>query len=116
MKGFRFTIRRKIIWGFLALIIIFSLNASYSVITIYKGNTIIRQSQEVINPITDAVNDFILLVTRSKMLVTNWVYLQTNEDDKNALRAIHDHEYIEVKNRILQYSRSDHVQFGSREA
>ncbi len=104
MKGFRFTIRRKIIWGFLALIIIFSLNASYSVITIFRGNAIIRQSQEVINPITVSVNDFVLLVTRSKMLVTNWVYLQTNEDDKNALRAIHDHEYLEVKNRILQYT------------
>ncbi|NJN26734.1 MAG: GAF domain-containing protein [Cyclobacteriaceae bacterium] len=44
------------------------------------------------------------MVTRSKMLITNWVYLQTNEDDKAALRAIHDHEYLEVKNRILQYS------------
>lgn len=104
MKGIRFTIRRKIIWGFLALIIIFSANAAYSVFTIYKGNAIIKQSQEVINPITEAVNDFIFLVTRSKMLITNWVYLQTNEDDKAALRAIHDHEYLEVKNRILQYS------------
>lgn len=104
MKGIRFTIRRKIIWGFFALIIIFSANASYSVYTIYKGNTIIKQSQEVINPITEAVNDFIFLATRSKMLITNWVYLQTNDDDKNALRAIHDHEYLEVKNRILQYA------------
>jgi len=110
MKGIRFTIRRKIIWGFLALIIIFSGNAAYSVYTIYKGNAIIKQSQEVINPITDAVNDFIYLVTRSKMLITNWVYLQTNEDDKNALRAIHDHEYLEVKNRILQYSSS--IEYG----
>jgi len=110
MKGIRFTIRRKIIWGFLALIIIFSGNASYSVYTIYKGNAIIKQSQEVINPITEAVNDFIYLVTRSKMLVTNWVYLQTNDDDKNALRAIHEHEYLEVKNRILQYSES--IEFG----
>ena len=106
MKGIRFTIRRKIIWGFFTLIIIFSANATYSVYTIYKGNAIIQQSQEVINPITEAVNDFIFLVTRSKMLITNWVYLQTNEEDKNALRAIHDHEYIEVKNRILQYSSS----------
>ena len=111
MKGIRFTIRRKIIWGFLALIIIFSANAAYSVYTIYKGNAIIKQSQEVINPITDAVNDFIYLVTRSKMLITNWVYLQTNEDDKNALRAIHDHEYLEVKNRILQYSSS--IEYGA---
>jgi len=103
MKGIRFTIRRKIIWGFLALIIIFSANAAYSVYTIYKGNEIIKQSQEVINPITEAVNDFIFLVTRSKMLMTNWVYLQTNDEDKNALRAIHDHEYLEVKNRVLQH-------------
>lgn len=104
MKGIRFTIRRKIIWGFFAIIVIFTANATYSVYTIYKGNAIIKQSQEVINPITEAVNDFIYLVTRSKMLITNWVYLQTNEDDKNALRAIHDHEYLEVKNRILKYS------------
>ena len=106
MKGIRFTIRRKIIWGFFTLIIIFSANASYSVYTIYKGNTIIQQSQQVINPITEAVNDFIFLATRSKMLITNWVYLQTNEEDKNELRAIHDHEYLEVKNRILQYASS----------
>ncbi|MCK5371080.1 MAG: HAMP domain-containing protein, partial [Cyclobacteriaceae bacterium] len=110
MKGIRFTIRSKIIWGFFALIIIFSANGAYSVYTIYKLNTISKQSQQIINPITEAVNDFIFLVTRSKMLVTNWVYLQTNEDDKNALRAIHDHEYLEVKNRILQYSSS--IEYG----
>lgn len=110
MKGIRFTIKRKIIWGFFALIIIFSVNAAYSVFTIYKGNEIIRQSQEVINPITEAVKDFTDVVKDSKSLTTNWVYLQTNEDDKNALRAIHDHEYIEVKNRILQYSSA--IEFG----
>ncbi len=110
MKGIRFTIKRKIIWGFFALIIIFSANAAYSVFTIYKGNEIIRQSQEVINPITEAVKDFTDVVKDSKSLTTNWVYLQTNEDDKNALRAIHDHEYIEVKNRILQYSSA--IEFG----
>ena len=110
MKGIRFTIRSKIIWGFFALIIIFSANGAYSVYTIYKLNTISKQSQQIINPISEAVNDFIFLVTKSKMLVTNWVYLQTNEDDKNALRAIHDHEYLEVKNKILQYSSS--IEYG----
>ena len=110
MKGIRFTIRSKIIWGFFALIIIFSANGAYSVYTIYKLNTISKQSQQIINPISEAVNDFIFLVTKSKMLITNWVYLQTNEDDKNALRAIHDHEYLEVKNKILQYSSS--IEYG----
>ena len=27
------------------------------------------------------------------MLVTNWVYLQTNQEDKNALRQLQDYEY-----------------------
>lgn len=111
MKGIRFTIRRKIIWGFFALIVIFGANAVYSVYTIYKGNAIIQRSQEVINPITEAVNDFSFLVTRSKMLSTNWVYLQTNEDDKEALRAIHDHEYLEIKNRILKHAAK--IELGS---
>ena len=100
MKGMRFTIKGKIIWGFFTLIIIFSGLATYSVYTSYKGNIIIQRSQEVVNPITEAVTDFGFLVTRSKMLITNWVYLQTNDEDKDALRAIHDHEYFEVKNRI----------------
>jgi PAS domain S-box-containing protein len=104
MKGFRFTIRRKIIWGFFALIIIFGANAIYIVYTLYKGNNNIRQSQMVITPINDAVRDFTNVVTNSKMYTTNWVYLQTNDEDKNSLRAILDHEYLEVKNRILQYS------------
>jgi len=111
MNGARFTIRHKIIWGFATLIIIFSGLASYSVYTSYKGNLIIKHSQEVINPITDAVTDFILLVTRSKMLMTNWVYLSNNEVDKAALRAIHNFEYFEVKSRLQKYS--DEIAFGA---
>lgn len=110
MKGFRFTIRRKIIWGFLALIIIFTANVFYVVYTLYKGNQNIRQSQRVITPIADAVRDFTNVVTNSKMYTTNWVYLQANEADKSSLKAIHDHEYLEVKNRILEYA--DQVQYG----
>lgn len=114
MKGLRFTIRRKIIWGFFALIIIFGANAVYIVYTLFKGNNNIRQSQTVITPITDAVRDFTNIVTNSKMYTTNWVYLQTNDDDKNSLRAIHDHEYLEVKNRILQYS--NHIEYSEEVA
>ncbi len=109
MKGIRFTIRRKIIWGFLTLILVFTGNASYVVYTLYQGNERLAQSQMVITPISDAVRDFTNVVTNSKMYTTNWVYLQTNEDDKNSLKAIHDHEYVEVKNRILQYA--DQIEF-----
>ncbi len=80
---------------------VFSVNAVYSLIVNYKGNNIIRESQNVITPTTEAIQDFILLVTRSKMLITNWVYMKTYEPDKEALREIHQHEYIELKERII---------------
>ena len=111
MKGLRFTIRGKIIWGFLTLILVFTANATYVVYTLFQGNQRLAQSQMVITPISDAVRDFTNLVKDSKMYTTNWVYLQTNEDDKNSLKAIHDHEYVEVKNRILQYA--DQIEFSA---
>lgn len=100
MKQLRFTIRKKIIIGFLLLIIIFSASAIYSILTVNRGVNIIKESLEVVNPSIDRTNDFILLVNRSKMLITNWVYLQTNNEDKEALKNLHNFEYPELKDRI----------------
>lgn len=100
MKNLRFTIRKKIIYGIMLLVIIFSVNAIYSIYTINKGNTIITRSLDVINPTINAVDDFILLVNRSKMLATNWVYLQNNNEDKRALEKLQRTEYPELKDRL----------------
>src|SRR5690606_32235710 len=54
------------------------------------------RSSELIRPSQNAINDFILLVTRSKMLATNWVYLQSNEEDKQALRNLRNNEYPQL--------------------
>ena len=100
MKNLRFTIRKKIIYGFLLLVVIFSVNAIYSIYTINKGNAIITRSLEVVNPTISAIDDFILLVNRSKMLITNWVYLQNNDEDKRALEKLQRTEYPELKDRL----------------
>jgi len=42
------------------------------------------------------------MVTRSKMLVTNWVYLQTNQEDKNALRQLQDYEYPALREQVTK--------------
>ncbi|WP_238354584.1 PAS domain S-box protein [Fulvivirga marina] len=96
----KFKIGNKIFGGFLILIVLFVLNAS---IIFYNGNVIdqvVNRSSEVIRPSKEAINDFILLVTRSKMLITNWVYLQSNTDDKDALRDLHEFDYPELKEDI----------------
>ncbi|WP_246223644.1 PAS domain S-box protein [Fulvivirga kasyanovii] len=96
----KFKIGNKIFGGFLILIVLFVVNAS---IIFYNGNVIdqvVNRSSEVIRPSKEAINDFILLVTRSKMLITNWVYLQSNTDDKDALRDLHEFDYPELKEEI----------------
>ena len=98
----RFTIGNKILAGFLSLIILFIVNAS---IIFFTGNNIdkvVEQSSQNIRPSKDAINELILMVTRSKMLITNWVYLPSNTDDKQALRDLHNFDYPALKERVAQ--------------
>jgi PAS domain S-box-containing protein len=99
-SGFRLTIGNKILGGFLILIMLFIVNGA---IIFWKGNVIdnvVNSSSQVYRPSQDAIKDFILMVTRSKMLVTNWVYLQTNQEDKNALKLLQDNEYPALQDKI----------------
>ena len=101
-SGFRLTIGNKILGGFLILIVLFIVNG---VIIFWKGNVIdnvVNSSSQVYRPSQDAIKDFILMVTRSKMLVTNWVYLQTNQEDKNALKLLQDNEYPALQEKITK--------------
>ena len=96
------TIGNKILGGFLILIVLFIVNG---VIIFWKGNVIdnvVNSSSQVYRPSQDAIKDFILMVTRSKMLVTNWVYLQTNQEDKNALKLLQDNEYPALQEKITK--------------
>lgn len=98
----RLTIGNKILGGFLILIALFVINGA---IIFWKGNVIdnvVNSSSQVYRPSQDAIKDFILMVTRSKMLVTNWVYLQTNQEDKNALRQLQDYEYPAIRETIAK--------------
>src|SRR5690242_195666 len=98
----RLTIGNKILGGFLILIVLFIINV---LIIFGRGNAIdniVKKSSDVYRPSQAAIKDFILLVTRSKMLVTNWVYLQTNQVDKDALRQLQDNDYPALRNKITK--------------
>jgi len=100
----RFGIGQKILGGFIVLIVLFVINAAiiFSVGNVING--VATKSAENYRPSKDALNEFILTVTKSKMLVTNWVYLQTNQDDKQALRQLQDYDYPALKDKIQKLS------------
>jgi PAS domain S-box-containing protein len=103
---FRLTIGNKILGSFIILIALFIIVVS---VIFGNGNTIdnvVRGSKDIYRPSKDAINEFILLVTRSRMLVTNWVYLQTNSEDKTALRQLQDSDYPALRKRIENLARN----------
>ncbi len=100
----RVGIGQKILGGFIVLIVLFVINAAiiFSVGNVING--VATKSAEIYRPSKDALNEFILTVTKAKMLVTNWVYLQTNQDDKQALRQLQDYDYPALKDKIQKLS------------
>jgi PAS domain S-box-containing protein len=103
---FRLTIGNKILGSFIVLIALFILVVS---IIFGSSNTIdnvVKSSRDNYRPSKDAINQFILLVTRSRMLVTNWVYLQTNQEDKTALRQLQETDYPALRKEIERLSQN----------
>ncbi|MFM7429391.1 MAG: hypothetical protein ACKO1F_05765, partial [Flammeovirgaceae bacterium] len=96
----KLNIGNKIFGGFLILIVLFAINATIIFRTGSTINNNVMVSKETVNPLRDAINELITLAHRSRMLATNWVFLQTNDDDKNALRSIVNGEYKGLKEKI----------------
>src|SRR5690606_10621205 len=92
----RLTIGNKILAAFAALMILYIINVAIIFFTRTTIQDVVTHSSEIIRPSQNAINDFISLVTRSKMLATNWVYLQSNEEDKQALRNLRNNEYPQL--------------------
>lgn len=97
---FRLTIGNKILAGFSALMLLYIVNVGIIFFTRNTINNVLTASSEIIRPTQDAINEFNLLVTRSKMYATNWVYLQTYEEDKKALRELKTYGYPALKEKI----------------
>lgn len=82
------------------MIALFIVNA---LIILRRGYTIdeaVSFSAEVARPSKEAISEFSLVVTQSKMLITNWVYLQTNKEDRESLRNIISFTYPQLKEKL----------------
>ena len=106
-------IDRKIYLVFIVVIAIAIINAFISTYTIQKSQRITSDIVDNTNPSLDALAHMNLLVTRSRMLITNWVYLPNNQADKDSLRNLNNSEYIQLRGKIHalnnHWQRKDHV-------
>lgn len=102
----RFTVGNKILLGFLIVLTLFLVNGAIIFFTANNIDRVVATNSEVIRPSKDAINDFVLLVERYQKLITSWVYLQTNEENKKALIQLVTYEYPELKQRVSQLTQT----------
>lgn len=101
MKNKSYKIDLEIYIVFVLVIGISVFNAIYSSINISKNQEYTAKIMTVDIPSLQTLENMNLLVTRSKMYTTNWVYLQSNRDEKEKLRTLHSIEYPQLKGTLL---------------
>lgn len=94
--------------GFLVLITIAVASVLYNSRTIASNQQSIENITDHVYPYINTLNEFDMMITRSKMLITNWVYLPYSSEDKDELKALHESGYPTLK-KELQALLADQV-------
>lgn len=106
-------IDRKIYAVFISVIAIALINAVISAYTIRQSQNITGTIVYNVNPSLNALERMNLMVTRSKMLMTNWVYRPYNQSDKDSLKNLNNIEYLRLRGRLESltpgWQRKEHV-------
>lgn len=89
---------------FILLISISVFNAIYSSSKIEKNQEVTTNVIEVEIPSIEILAQLNDLVTRSKMYVTNWVYLPYHSEDKQKLTGLIKESFPRIKKEIEQYA------------
>jgi serine phosphatase RsbU (regulator of sigma subunit) len=101
-KKFRLTIGRKIGIGFGILITLTLVNFLATYVTLHNSKKINDEITQVNTPSVNALEDLNLLILRSRMYISNWVFIQSDENnlDKKRLSNLIKYEYPTIKARI----------------
>ena len=99
----RFTVGRRIGAGFGVLIFMTLVNFIYTLDTVDNSQEINRQIIEVYNPSVDKLEDLNLLITRSKLLIKDWLVQQkSTETSKILLPRLLDEQYPKLEKELTK--------------
>jgi len=101
MLNKRFSIDSEIYIIFIIVVNITIFNGLFGFINMHKNHEL---SEKVLSdniPSVEALEKMNLLINRSRMLTTNWIYVQNNEDDKKALRYHQEENYPNMKGNLI---------------
>ncbi|MBI4648803.1 MAG: HAMP domain-containing protein [Bacteroidia bacterium] len=101
-------ISAKIILGFSILTLAVLINVVLTIITLNINKHINQKISETINPSVNQLEQLTSLITNSKMLIKNWVFIERQSDtpDKQKLKDLHTNKYFSVKEKLSVYVKN----------
>lgn len=94
-------LKQRIYLSFSLLVLLFVINAAVSIITLYQNNRLSKNIATVIEPSLKEFEDLKDVIMESKMYITNWVFLDSGEEDKKLLLVLHNEKYPSLKANLV---------------
>jgi signal transduction histidine kinase/DNA-binding response OmpR family regulator len=99
----KFSIKQRIDFSFWFLGGVFLINGIITVVTLLRNHKHSEKISNIVLPSMQGIDELNTVLLESKMYTTNWVFLRSNQDDKEQLKKIHDKEYYALKDGITTY-------------
>lgn len=109
MKYFKSSVLKmdkRIYLVFFLVISVAIANAVLSTIKIRNNKNSIFEITQSTNPTLENLEEFNLLITRSRMFISNWVYLPNNNNDKSNLVQLNNKNYPELKQKLTRLTKT----------
>ncbi len=94
------TIKSRLYLGFFLLVLLFIVNGVITLVVLQKNKNLSNHISTVIDPATNSLIELNQVVIESKMLSSNWVFVRSNKEDKDALLNIHSTRYPQLRSRL----------------
>lgn len=96
----KLSIKKRIAFSFWFLGGIFLVNGLITFVTLIRNHKHSEKISNIILPSMQGIDELNAVLLESKMYTTNWVFLRSNQEDKELLKKIHDTEYYVLKEKI----------------
>lgn len=103
---YNLNIAQKLVFGFGLILVVILINSLLTLGTLTKSKNLTNRVTSVYSPTTEMLGDLEMMVTQTKMLIKNWVYIDRQADtpDKLNLVAIHEEQMPQLKEELLELS------------
>jgi len=98
----KLNIAQKLLVGFGVILFVIIVNGVWTFVTLSNSKKLNKTLTEIYSPSSNSLRELSQMITQSKMLIKNWVFIdkQSGTPDKVRLAELQDKKYPELKKKI----------------